>query len=80
MYTGWLPEIQKNRLSQQHISPIYVAMVSIGLGEGGRAFEWFGEVYEEVYNERSTWLLYIHRNSKHDSLHSDSRDMGLLKK
>jgi serine/threonine-protein kinase len=61
---------------QQYISAIYFAVVHIGLGDKDRAFEWL----ERAYNERSSWLIYIHRNPLYDSLHSDSRYKALLKK
>jgi len=70
-----LNELEK-KSKQQYISSIYFSTIYIGLGEKDRAFEWL----EKAYNERSVWLIYIHRSPIYDSIRSDPRYTDLLKK
>lgn len=70
-----LNELEK-KSTQQYISSIYFSTIYIGLGEKDRAFEWL----EKAYNERSVWLIYIHRSPIYDSIRSDPRYTALLKK
>jgi serine/threonine-protein kinase len=70
-----LNELEK-KSKQQYISSIYFSTIYIGLGEKDRAFEWL----EKAYNERSVWLIYIHRSPIYDRIRSDPRYTDLLKK
>jgi serine/threonine protein kinase/Tfp pilus assembly protein PilF len=72
---GLFEELE-NISKQQYVSPIYYSFVHIGLGDIDRAFIWL----EKAYDERSSWLIYIHRSPIYESLHTDDRYNALLRK
>ncbi|MFC2142560.1 protein kinase, partial [Acidobacteriota bacterium] len=71
-----LIEELENTSTQQYVSPIYYSFVHIGLGDIDRAFIWL----EKAYDERSSWLIYIHRSPIYENLRTDNRYDALLRK
>ena len=65
-----------NTSKQQYVSPIYYSFVHIGLGDIDRAFIWL----EKACDERSSWLIYIHRSPIYERLRIDNRYNALLRK
>jgi tetratricopeptide (TPR) repeat protein len=58
------------QLSQQrYVSPLYFALVYIGLGERNEAFRWLNKAYDE----RSDYLVYLRSEPWTDPLRSDPR-------
>ena len=66
----------KEKATQQYVSPLAFAWIYIALSEKDRAFEWL----ERAYEERISWLVFLNVMPKYDSLRSDPRFIGLLKK
>jgi tetratricopeptide (TPR) repeat protein len=65
------------RLSKErHVSPYSIALVYVGLGDKGRAFEWL----ERAYAERSPELVYLKVEPQLDPLRSDPRFATLMTK
>ena len=64
-------------LSQRrYVSPLYPALVEIGLGERDQAFRWL----DQAYNERSDYLVYLRSEPWVDPLRKDPRFPALFKK
>ena len=61
---------------QRYVSPFYMALISMGLGQKDQAFEWLGKAYKE----RDHWLETLKVHPWLDSLRSDPRFIELLKK
>ena len=64
------------RATSQYVSPVAMAMITIGLGETDRAFEWL----EKVYQDRRGWLSYLRVDPLFDALHGDPRHDALCDK
>jgi serine/threonine protein kinase/TolB-like protein/Tfp pilus assembly protein PilF len=60
----------------QYVSPYFVAVIYIALGEKDRAFEWLQKAYEE----RSESLVYLKVEPMLDPLRSDRRFQNLLRR
>jgi TolB-like protein/Tfp pilus assembly protein PilF len=60
----------------QYVSPYFVAVIYIALGEKDRAFEWLQKAYEE----RSESLVYLKVEPMLDPLRSDRRFQDLLRR
>jgi tetratricopeptide (TPR) repeat protein len=58
-----------------HITPLYLALIYIGLGEKDKAFEWL----ERSYEERDSWIIWL-ISPLYDRIRSDPRFTALLKK
>jgi len=59
----------KNRSAHEYISPYFIALVHIGLGEKEQALAWLQKAYED----RSGLMTWLRSEPKLDSLRSDSR-------
>jgi tetratricopeptide (TPR) repeat protein len=66
----------KERAKQRHVTPYWIAMIYVGLGERDEAFAWF----EKAYEERSVWLLWFKTDPMLDTLRSDPRYADLLRR
>ncbi|MBI3470185.1 MAG: tetratricopeptide repeat protein [Candidatus Solibacter usitatus] len=66
----------EEKSKQRYVSPIYFAMVHMGLGQKDQAIEWL----ERTYQVRSHWLMTIPVDYQFDALHSEPRFQALLKK
>ncbi len=65
------------RLSEErYISPYYIAMVYVGLGDADKAFEWL----DKAYDDHADYLVYLKVDPRFDSLRSDPRFEKLLQK
>jgi TolB-like protein/Tfp pilus assembly protein PilF len=68
---------QLNALSsQRYVSPYDIALVHVGLQEYDEAFTWLQRAFEQ----RSLWLGYLNVEPQLDSLRSDQRFQGLLRR
>ncbi len=61
---------------QRNVSPFYVALIHVGLGQKNQAFEWL----EKAYEDRDHWLESLKVDPMLDSVRSDPRFTELLKK
>lgn len=66
----------KKRAKEGYVSPYYMALVYIGLGEKHPAIEWL----ERAFEDRSSWMISLETNPQLDSLRSDSRFRDLLRR
>ena len=66
----------KEQARQRHVTPYWIAMIYVGLGEKDEAFAWF----ERAYEERSFQLLWFKTDPSLDTLRSDPRFTGLLRR
>ena len=66
----------KKRAKEGYVSPYYMALVYIGLGEKHPAIEWL----ERAFEDRSGWMISLETNPQLDSLRSDSRFRDLLRR
>ncbi|MFB0565689.1 MAG: protein kinase [Candidatus Aminicenantaceae bacterium] len=64
------------RSNKGYVSPFWVAVIYMGLGEMDKAFEWL----EKAYEERDGKLIYISVPAPFDALSDDPRYKQLLKK
>jgi serine/threonine protein kinase/Tfp pilus assembly protein PilF len=62
--------------NQRYVSPFYMALIYMGLGQKDQAFEWL----ERAYKERDHWLETLKVHPWLDSLRSDPRFTALLKR
>lgn len=60
----------------RYVSPLYPALVEIGLGERHEAFRWL----DQAYDERSDYLVYLRSEPWVDPLRKDARFPAFLKK
>lgn len=72
MLLNELVELSKHR----YISPAYIALIHLALGEKVQAFEWLDKAYEQ----RSASLALLKVNRRYDSVRSDPRFIVLMKK
>ena len=61
---------------QQYVSPYDVGMIYVGLGQIDDAFLWL----ERAFAQRSLWLGYLNVEPQLDTLRSDERFYGLLRR
>jgi DNA-binding winged helix-turn-helix (wHTH) protein/TolB-like protein/Tfp pilus assembly protein PilF len=61
---------------ERYISPFEIARIHVGLGDKDRAFEWL----ERAYRDRSDYLNLLRSDPTFDSLHSDPRFEGLIRR
>ena len=61
---------------QRYVSPFFIALLHIGLGENDRAFEWL----EEAFRKRSYWLIGMKTDPRLDRLRSDPRFTDLMRR
>jgi hypothetical protein len=66
----------KEQAKQRHVTPYWIAMIYVGLGEKDEAFAWF----EKAYQERTSSLLWFKTDPLLDSLRSDPRFQDLLQR
>jgi eukaryotic-like serine/threonine-protein kinase len=71
-----LLEELKEQAKQRHVTPYWIAMIYVGLGEKDEAFAWF----EKAYQERTSSLLWFKTDPLLDSLRSDPRFQDLLQR
>jgi tetratricopeptide (TPR) repeat protein len=69
-------EEQKELAKQRYISPFNFAVIYLGLGDTGRAFEYL----EKAYEEHPQTMVHLKSQPMFDSLRSDSRYTELLRK
>jgi len=67
-----LISLSRNR----YISPIYMAIPCIGLGQKDQAFDWL----EKAYDDRSDWMVLLQTDPVFDPIRSDPRFQNLLHK
>jgi TolB-like protein/Tfp pilus assembly protein PilF len=70
-----LHELRRS-MRRQQISPLHLALIYLGLGDKEQVFAWL----EKAYEERSSYLAYLNVEPLADSLRSELRFLGLLKK
>ena len=70
-----LKELERRR-AQEYVGGIFLAFVSVGLGEDDQAISWLQEAVEE----RDGWLMALDTTLLFDPLRSDPRFQALLKK
>jgi tetratricopeptide (TPR) repeat protein len=61
---------------QRYVSPLYPALVEIGLGDKDQAFRWL----DQAYDDRSDYLVYLRSDPWADPLRKDPRFATFLKK
>jgi tetratricopeptide (TPR) repeat protein len=66
----------KEQAKQRHVTPYWIAMIYVGLGEKDQAFSWL----EKAFEERSSWLQWFKTDPMLDSLRSDPRYADLLRR
>jgi len=59
----------KRKSRHRYVSPFYVALIYVGLGRYGEAFEWL----EKAYRERDSCFLLIHTDPALDPIRSHPR-------
>ncbi|HEY3135129.1 MAG TPA: protein kinase [Blastocatellia bacterium] len=66
-----------NELSKQkHVDPYFVALIYVGLGQKDQAFEWL----EKAHEYGSIMLVWLKIEPRLDSIRSDSRYPGLVRR
>jgi TolB-like protein/Tfp pilus assembly protein PilF len=61
---------------ERYVSSYEIAMIYVGLGENGRAFQWLNRAYDE----RSGWLPYLNVEPRLGALRSDPRFKELVRR
>jgi hypothetical protein len=61
---------------KRYISPVYMAIPCIGLGQKDQAFEWL----EKAYDDRSDWMVLLQTEPVFDPIRSEARFQNLLRK
>jgi serine/threonine protein kinase/tetratricopeptide (TPR) repeat protein len=61
---------------EKYVASYFFAGIHVGLGEEDRAMEYL----EKAYEEHSHWLMYLHMDPGMDSLRSNPRFHGLLRR
>jgi len=64
------------RSKHSYVAPYYIALVYTELGEKDQAFDWL----EKAYEEREPYFNLFKVEPVFDSLRSDPRFLGLLKR
>jgi serine/threonine protein kinase/tetratricopeptide (TPR) repeat protein len=70
-----LEDLQQ-RAKKRHVTPYWIGMVYMGLGEKEEALRWL----EKAYEERSAWMCFIKMDPALDALRSEPRFQVLLRK
>jgi serine/threonine protein kinase/Flp pilus assembly protein TadD len=70
-----LSELQ-NAASRRWITPYWIAMIYLGLGDRDNTFRWL----EKAYDERSQWLVWLKSDPIVDSIRSDPRFQDLVRR
>jgi len=60
--------------SQVYVSPYYIAIIYVGLGESDKAFHWLDKAIEE----RTSHMIELKTDPKLDAIRSDSRFQDLM--
>jgi len=60
----------------KYVSPFFIAIIYIGLGEFNKAFDWI----QKAHNERDAWIPYLNVLPFFDSLRNNSRFIQLVQK
>ena len=68
-----LSELER-RAHQGHVSPVFLALVHVGLGDNDRAFQWL----EEAVSVRSTPLAYLKFDPEWNPIRDDPRFAQLI--
>ena len=66
----------KELSTREYLSPYYLALISAGLDETDKAFEWL----EKAYDERSAVMVFLKVDRRLDKLRSDPRFTDLLRR
>jgi eukaryotic-like serine/threonine-protein kinase len=61
---------------KRYISPVYMAIPCIGLGQKDQAFDWL----EKAYDDRSDWMVLLQTDPVFDPIRSDPRFQNLQHK
>jgi tetratricopeptide (TPR) repeat protein len=61
---------------ERYVSPFYIALIYVGLGEKDQALIWL----EKAYQDRSWWIATLKANPQFDSLRDDPRFKDLLRR
>ncbi|HYL10034.1 MAG TPA: protein kinase [Candidatus Acidoferrales bacterium] len=61
---------------KRYVSPAFIAIVYVGLGEKDKAFTWL----EKAYADRSDWMTLLNTDPLFDPLRSDPRFQDLLRR
>lgn len=61
---------------KRYVSPFYLAVIYVGLGEKDEAFVWL----EKAYQDKSWWMATLRSNPQLDNLRADSRFQDLLRR
>jgi TolB-like protein/DNA-binding winged helix-turn-helix (wHTH) protein/Tfp pilus assembly protein PilF len=69
-------ELEKRKAARSYVSPFFIACLYARLGEKEQAFAWL----EKAYRERSNQLINLKVEPMLDSLRSDPRFAGLLRR
>ncbi len=64
------------RSAREYVSPVYLALAHLGLGETERAFDWLWR----AYRQRSSELVWLRMDPKIDPVRDDPRFTRLLMK
>jgi serine/threonine-protein kinase len=60
----------------RYISPVFSALVSMGMGDKTRAFA----LLDKAYEERSEWMMVLKTEPEFDPLRGDPRFQALIEK
>jgi hypothetical protein len=66
----------RSRGKSQHVSPLWLAWIHLGLGEKERALD----LLDQAITQRSPYLYTLHQDPNYSSLWSDPRFQGLARK
>ena len=66
--------IQALSKEEKYVPPYPIAVIHAGLGERDLAIEWL----EKAYEERDSWMNYLHLDPRLDSLRADPRFVSLV--
>jgi tetratricopeptide (TPR) repeat protein len=64
------------RSDREHVDPLAIAWLHIGLGDADVAFSWL----ERAYEARSSWLIFCKVHQIYEPLHSDQRYHDLVRR
>jgi hypothetical protein len=70
-----LEDLQQ-RAKKRHVTPYWIGMVYIGLGEKAEALRWL----EKAYEERSVWMCFIKMDPTLEPLRAEPRFQALMRK
>ncbi len=64
------------RSREEYVSAFHIAVIFMALGEVDEAFDWL----ERAYEERSAWMTRLGIDPRFDSIRTDPRFIGLLRR